>query len=117
MEFHIPYANDNNDDDDDLMMITYSVWGAGAKDETGSRWDGGGGGRVFKCLAFHLHTNIEHWISTCLSVQMFSISSLYNQVMVFYVSRVIFHSGGAWSDSGDVVLTRETWHHPSEKPD
>ena len=29
-----------------------------------------------------------------------------NQVMVFYVSRVIFHSGGAWSDSGDVVLTR-----------
>ena len=28
--------------------------------------------------------------------------------MVFYVSRVIFHSGGAWSDSGDVVLTRET---------
>ena len=52
------YANDDNDDDDALMMITYSVWGAGAKDETGSRWDGGGGGRVFKCLAFHLHTNI-----------------------------------------------------------
>ena len=33
--------------------------------------------------------------------------TLYNQVMVFYVPRVIFHSGGAWSDSGDVVLTRE----------
>ena len=64
----------NIDDDDALMMITYSVWGAGAKDETGSRWDGGGGGRVFKCLAFHPHTNIEHWISPCLSVQMFGIS-------------------------------------------
>ena len=51
------------------MMITYSVWRAGAKDETGSRWGGGGGGRVFKCLAFHLNTNIEHWISPCLSVQ------------------------------------------------
>ena len=29
---------------------------------------------VFKCLAFHIHTNIEHWISPCLSDQMFSIS-------------------------------------------
>jgi len=45
--------------------------------------------------------------------------SLYNQVMVFYVSRVIFHSGGAWSDSGDVVLTRETrisWVENQTKP-
>ena len=32
--------------------------------------------------------------------------SLYNQVMVFYVSRGIFHSGGAWYDSGDVILSR-----------
>ena len=59
----------NIDDDDALMMITYSVWRAGAKDETGSRWGGGGGGRVFKCLAFHLHTNIEqhikHWTLHC----------------------------------------------------
>ena len=47
----------NIDDDDALMMITYSVWGAGAKDETGSRWDGGG---PFKCLPPSPTLNIGH---------------------------------------------------------
>ena len=37
----------------------------------------------------------------------YTMKTLYNQVMFFYVSRVIFHSRGARSHSGDVVPTRE----------
>ena len=66
--------------------------------------------RLRRCLGTLLvRDNVTKLCARTTTLSAAAVNGEYdNQVMVFYVSRGIFHLGGALSDSGDVILTRET---------